>query len=95
MTAEGEALEYTLGTNLADPSVVGSEELAAALEQSAEFTVNGDDVTDPLTAAVGTRTVVVTAKIVFPYESGNETQLQTVNLKNVVLRASQVGPNAV
>lgn len=95
VTAAGKALSYNLGTNLANPTVVTSNELASVLIQNATFTVDGDPVSGPLDAAVGTRTVEVTATIDFPFGSTNATQLKTVNLKNVVLTATQVGPNAV
>jgi len=92
VTATGSALTYELGTNLTSPEVVTDNELAAALDQSAVISVNGKPVTEPLEATEGVTSVQVTVTITFPFSSGNETQKDSVNLKNVQVIATQTAP---
>lgn len=84
--AKGENLAATLS---ADPaSVTGDAELLAAMEIQTELVVNGAPATT-ITQANDGQTVGVTVTFTFDEASGNETQLQGLNLADLELVLQQ------
>jgi alternate signal-mediated exported protein len=92
LVARGAALKYTIGTNLDTRTVTGDGALATALKPTIK--VNDVAMTEPADIPVGTRKLNVEVTIAFPFESGNGTQNQVVNLENFQVTATQTVPTA-